>query len=78
MVMARYGRKHLTVSHHLAIFGSHCSGGNIGITYLLFHVNPKDHLNKESRDFRIGSSSVYVTSLPSLVTIDTIIVEICF
>ena len=38
----------------------------------------EDYVIKESCDFMEGSSSLYVTTLPDIVAIDIVVVEICF
>ena len=54
-------------SHHLANFGSHTHCGSGDIMVLFCHVILPDHMNK-------GSSNM--VSLPSLVPIGTVVVEI--
>lgn len=46
--------------------------------YLLCHVTSQDHVIKGLYYFIGGSSFWYVNTLPSLVTICIVIVEICF
>ena len=46
---------------------------------LISHMNSEDHVTKGSCDFRSKSLLLrYVNTLPSLVAIRTVIVEICF
>ena len=54
-------------SHHLANFGGHTHCGSGDIMVLFCHVILPDHMNK-------GSSNM--VSLPSLVPIGTVVVEI--
>ena len=46
--------------------------------YSICHATLQDYLIEGSFEFMSGSSSQYVTRLKSLVTICTVIVEICF
>ena len=64
------------VSHHLAILNIHWSSASEYITYLIFHVTQQDHLNERSCDVTDGSSSLYVATLPGLVAIGIVVVEI--
>ena len=56
----------LIVCNHPANFGGcgHCGSGDI--TYLICYVTLQDHEIKRSCDFLEISSSLYVTTLPSL------------
>ena len=60
------------------MFGGHSNCGNGDKTYLICHATMEDYMIKESCDFMEGSSSLYVTTLPNMVTIDIVVVEICF
>ena len=55
--------------------GSH-EGGNI--KYLICHVTSQNIVIEEPCNFKSGSSSWYVSTLPSLVTIGIVAIEICF
>ena len=44
--------------------------------YLICHVTSQSHVIEKSRKFLSGRSSSYVTILPSLLTIGTVVVEI--
>ena len=59
----------LIVTYHLAKFNGHILFCSEDITNLVWHVTLQDHLIKGSCDFMKGSPSLYVTILPSLVTI---------
>ena len=60
--------KILILGLHHVILGGHSSSAGGDITHLICHVIPKDHLLEGSPNFLKGSSSLYVTTLPSLVT----------
>ena len=67
------------VSYHLAMFGGHLSSAMGDMKYLLSHVTSQNHANKESDKFMCGSSSLHVTTLPSLVAVGIVVVELkCF
>ena len=66
------------VSHHLTMFGGHRHYDSGDGWALVCHVILQDHVIKVSYDFRVRSPSSYITILPSLVTISTMVVEICF
>ena len=52
--------------------------GSRDITDLICHVKLQDHLIKGSYDFMEGSSLLYVTIMPSFVTVAiVVVVEIC-
>ena len=75
-VLSRYhlpkGWTHLTVSLQLAKFGDHWSSASVDITYLICHVTSQDHVIEGSFHFMGGSSSIYVTTLQSLVAVGTV------
>ena len=58
----------LTVSQWLAEIADHGSSASGDIMFLLCHVTSQDHVIKESCEFIGRSSSWYVTTLTSLVT----------
>ena len=60
------------------MFGGHSNCGSGDKTYLIYHATMEDYVIKESCDFMEGSSSLYVTTLPDMVAIDIVVVEICF
>ena len=64
------------MSHHLAMFGEHCSNASGNIKYLTFHVTLQNHVIEGSTNFMSGSSSWYITTLPSLVVIGIVVREI--
>ena len=66
------------VSHYLAIFDDHWSSAGGDIKYLTCHVTFQNHVVEGSSNFISESSSRYITTLPSLVTLAIIVVEICF
>ena len=64
------------ISQDLTWFGVHGFLASGNVMYSVCFVTSKDHLIEGSCEFRDGSSSQYVTTLTSLVTIDIVIVEI--
>ena len=73
-----YGWKPLTVSYHLAMLGGQWFIVIGGVKYLICHVTSQKNVIEGSSNFMSGSSSWYVTTLPSLVAISIVVVEICF
>ena len=67
--------KQLKISHHPANFGGHrhCNGGNV--TVFVCHVNSEDVV-KGSCDFVGRSPSWFVTTLPGLLAIWIVVVDI--
>ena len=63
-------------SHHLAIFGGDWGNVSGDIKYLIYHVASQNNVIKGSSNFLSRSSSWYVTTLPSLVVIGIVVVEI--
>ena len=63
------------VCHHLAKFGGHryCSSRYM---FLICDVTLQNQMIEAINDFMVRSSSRYVIILPSLVTIDNLVVEI--
>ena len=57
------------VSHYFAMFGRHWSLAVGDKKYLICYVTSQNHVIKGSSNFMSGSSSWYVTTLPSLVAI---------
>ena len=64
------------MGYHPAKFGGHSHVGSEVIMNLVCHVILQDHEIKVSCDVMSGSPSWYITNLPSLVAIGTVIVEI--
>ena len=64
------------VSHHLAMFGNHGSSASGNIKYLIFHVNSQNHLIEGSCKFMNETSLLYVTTMPSLVTIGIVVISL--
>ena len=64
------------VSHHLAVFGDHWSSANGNIKYLMFHVISQNHLIEGSCKFINETSLLYVITMPSLVAIGIVVIEI--
>ena len=56
-------------SHQLLVLRDHCSSAFGDIKYLICHVTSANRVIEGSYNSLSGSSSWYVTSLPSLVTI---------
>ena len=70
MVMGFYGCKLLMESHNLEMFGGHWSNARGDKKYLMCYVI------EGSSNSMCESSSRYVTTLPSLVAIGIVVVEI--
>ena len=66
----------LIVGQHIAKFNSHRPCNSRDIMYLICHVTLQDHVIKGSCDFMEGSSSLYVTTLPCLVAVIIVVVEV--
>ena len=64
------------VSHHLAMFGDHWSSTSGNIKYLIFQVTSQNYLIEGSYKFMNKTSLLYVTTMPSLVAIDIVVIEI--
>ena len=64
------------VSHHLAMFGDHWSSASGNIKYLIFHVTSQNHLIEGSCKFMNETSLLYVTTMPSLVTIGIVVISL--
>ena len=70
------GNEPINVSYHPAKFGSHMHSGSGDTMVFVCHVNLQDHVKKALNGFMVSSPSMYVTILPSLVAIGTVVVEI--
>ena len=57
------------------MFGEHWSSATGDIKYLICQVTSQDHVIEESCDFMSGSSSLFDTTLPSLLDIRTVMAE---
>ena len=64
------------IDHHPAKSWDHGHCGSVDTIVLVCHVISQGHVIKESCDFMGESSSWYVTTPPSLVIMDTKVVEI--
>ena len=64
------------VSHHLAMFGGHWSSASGDVKYLTCHVTLQNYVIEGSVNFVSGSSSWYITTLPSLVATGIVAVQI--
>ena len=73
-VMWLYGRKLLIVCNHPARFGGHIYCGGGGKMFLLYHVTSRDHVFKGLCDLMDWSFFKLVTTLPSLVAINLVVV----
>ena len=62
------------MSHHLAMFGGHWFSASEDINSC--HVTLVNHVIEGSSNFMDGSSSWYVTTLPSLEDLDFVVVDI--
>ena len=62
-------------SHHLAMFGVHWSSASRDIKHLICHMTSQKLLIEESSNFMSGSSLWYVTTLPRLMAVGILVVE---
>ena len=65
-----------TLSPHTANFDVHKHCNSEDISFLICRVISEEHMIKALFNLMVGSPSCYVTTLPSLVTIDIVLVEI--
>ena len=78
-VMWLYGCKSVILVYHFAMLTVYWSSVSGDITHLICHMTSQNQVIERSYDFFIGSSSLYVTILQSLVVIGVVVVEIsCF
>ena len=70
------GWKPFTLSPHTANFDGHKHYNSEDISFLICRVISEEHMIKALFNLMVGSPSCYVTTLPSLVTIDIVLVEI--
>ena len=71
-----HGRKFLLVSIYLAKFGDYRPCGSRDIVDLVFHVALQNHMINEPCNCIEGSSSFYISILPSLVVVGIVEVDI--
>ena len=64
------------VSHNLTVIEGHWSSASEYIKYLICPVTSKNHVIEGSNNFMSGSSSWYITTLPNLVAIGIVKLEI--
>ena len=70
-----YGWKSLRVSNNLAMFSGYCSRESRHIQYLICQVASQNYPTEWSSYFVSWRPSWHVTTLPTLVTIGTVVVE---
>ena len=70
------GLKFLTVSHYYAKFYGPRPRGNSDTATNMIYVTLQDHLIKGSGDFEEGNSSLYIPTLPKLIIIDIVFMDI--
>ena len=63
------------VSDHLAMFGDHWFSASGNIKYLIFHLTSQNDLIEGSCKFMNETSLLYITTVPSLVAIDIVVIE---
>lgn len=66
------------LSHHVAMFGGYWPTESGDMKYLICQVTWQNYLIERSSNFKDGSSSCYVPTLPRLVVIVNVVVNICF
>ena len=64
------------MSHHLAMFGGHWSSASEDIKFLIRNVTLQDHMIQGSSNFMSVSSSWYIITLPDLMAIGIVVVDI--
>ena len=64
------------VSHYLAMFGGLWSSASEDTRFLICNVTLQNHMIQGSRNFISASSSWYIITLPDLMAIGIVIVEI--
>ena len=64
------------VTHLDAMCGGHYSSGSADITYSICHATLQEHVIEGSCEFIGGSSLMCTTTLPSVVVISIVVVEI--
>ena len=74
--MLVFGWELLMVCHHPDKSGGHWPSASGDIKYLTFHVTLQKHVVEGSYTFMSGSSSFHITTVPNLVVIGIVIVEI--
>ena len=75
-IMLIFSWELLVECHHPDKSGDHWPSASGDIKYLTFHVTLQKHVVQGSYTFMSGSSSFYITTVPSLVVIGIVIVEI--
>ena len=74
-----YTREPFTVNDHPAMFDIHWSSASRDVAYYIYLVISKDPVIEESCDVKVGIQSWQDTTLPSLVVISIVVVEmLCF
>ena len=69
------GACHGMVSQHLPMFGVHWSSGSGDIINLKCNVTSQELVIEGSFDIKLRSSSLYVTTLPSLLAIGIVVIS---
>ena len=64
------------VNHNFAMFGGHWSSASENKEKLLFHLSSQNHLIQGSFNFLSKCSSLFITTLPSLVVFGIVVVRI--
>ena len=64
------------VYNHPVKFGDHRYSGSRDIIFLVCHITLKNHVIKGSFDYIGRSTSRYVTNLPSMVEIGSVVIYI--
>ena len=70
------GLKFLILSHHFVKFSGHrpCASGDTSAK--IFYVTLQDHVIKGSGDFMEGNSLLHIPTLPKLIAIDIVLMDI--
>ena len=71
-----YGLNFLIASYHFATFSGHRPCGSSDTAARRVYVTLKDHVIKVSGDFMEGNSSLYIPTLPKVIAIDIVLMDI--
>ena len=66
----------LIVSHHFGTFSGHMPYGSCGIAAKIVYVTLQDHVIKGSGDFIKRNSALHIPTLPNLIAIDIVLMNI--
>ena len=76
MVVCLNGLKFLIIRHHFVKFCSHRPCGGSDTAAKIFILTLQDHGIKESGDFMEENSLLYIPTLPKLIAINIVLMDI--